>query len=165
MLVIVSDTTPLNYLVLIEAVEILPRLYSRVLIPPAVRDELNQSNTPEPVRIWLGQAPSWLEVVAPTLPTDPALSHLDEGETQAIALALEHRADLLLLDERDGTAAARDRGLTVMGTLGVLDRAAALGWVDLPVMFARLRNTTFRSPSRLMAILLEEDAARRRKSK
>jgi predicted nucleic acid-binding protein len=72
--VIVSDTTPLNYLVLIEAVDILPRLYTRVLIPPAVREELNQPNTPELVRSWLAQSPSWLEVVSPSLPPDPALS-------------------------------------------------------------------------------------------
>jgi predicted nucleic acid-binding protein len=163
--VIVSDTTPLNYLVLIEAVDILPRLYTRVLIPPAVREELNQPNTPELVRSWLAQSPSWLEVVSPSLPPDPALSHLDGGETQAIALALEYQAELLLLDERDGTLAARERGLTVLGTLGVLDRAAALGWVDLPTTFTRLRQTTFRSPLRLMATLLEQDAVRGKKEK
>jgi predicted nucleic acid-binding protein len=156
---IVSDTTPLNYLVLIEAVQILPRLYTRVLIPPAVREELSQSNTPALVRSWLARPPSWLEVVSPTLPPDPALRHLDAGEIEAIALASEHRVELLLLDERDGTIAARERGLTVTGSLGVLDRAAAVGRVDLPTMFARLRLTTFRSPERLMTALLEEDAA------
>jgi predicted nucleic acid-binding protein len=163
MAVIVSDTTPLNYLILIEAVEILPRLYGRVLIPPAVREELNQPNTPEQVRDWLARPPRWLELVNPTLALDPALSHLDLGEVQAIALALEHRADLLLLDERDGTIAARERGLAVTGTLGVLDQAAARGWVDLPTMFARLERTTFRSPIRLMATLLEQDARRKKK--
>ena len=80
---------------------------------------------------------------------------------QAIALAMEHHAELLLIDERDGAIAARERGLTVTGTLGVLDRAAALGWLDLPTMFARLRQTTFRSPHRLMATLLAQDAARK----
>ncbi len=89
---------------------------------------------------------------------DRTLSHLDDGEAQAIALALEHRADLLLLDERDGTAAARARGLTVTGTLGTLDRAASLGMVDLPTMFFRLGQTTFHSPVRLMATMLEQDA-------
>ncbi len=81
----------------------------------------------------------------------------------SIALALERRADLLLVDEGDGTAAALERGLTLTGTLGVLDRAATLRLVDLPTMFARLQQTTFRSPLRLMAALLEQDAARRSK--
>jgi len=67
---------------------------------------------------------------------------------------MEHRAELLLIDDRDGAIAAREHGLTVTGTLGVLDRAAALGWLDLPTMFARLRQTTFRSPHLLMANLL-----------
>jgi len=97
-------------------------------------------------------------VVSPTLPPDPALSYLGPGEVQAVALALEHKADLLLLDERVGAIAARERGLAVTGTLGVLDRAAAFGWVDLPTMFARLGRTTFRSPMRLMVTLLEQDA-------
>jgi predicted nucleic acid-binding protein len=52
---------------------------------------------------------------------DSTLAHLDEGEAHAITLALERRADLLLIDERDGTAAARARGLTVTRTLGVLE--------------------------------------------
>src|SRR5712691_5301164 len=112
MAVIVSDTTPLNYLVLIEAIDLLPGIYRRVLIPPAVWVELAQPRTPEPVLKWLARSPSWLEVTKPMLVPDRTLSHLDDGEAQAIALALEHRADLLLLDERDGTAAARARGLT-----------------------------------------------------
>ena len=98
---IVSDTTPLNYLVLIDAVELLPRLYQRVLIPPAVRDELTRPKTPETVRRWMAQPPSWLEVVTPALPPDPALSHLADGETQAIALALEDVTDPMNFPERD----------------------------------------------------------------
>jgi predicted nucleic acid-binding protein len=113
------------------------------------------------VRAWLVQPPSWLKVVIPTLPLNRGLSHLDAGETQAIALALENRADLLLMDERDGTVAARKLGLAVTGTLGVLDQAAALRLIDLPTMFARLRQTTFRSPLRLMADLIAQDAARK----
>jgi len=60
---IVSDTTPLNYLVLVDAVEILPRLYGRVLIPPAVKDELSRAGAPETVRKWIADYPSWLEIV------------------------------------------------------------------------------------------------------
>src|SRR5215469_13718543 len=52
---IIADTTPLNYLVLIKAVEILPKLYGGVLIPPAVKAELAHSNTPEQVRAWVAQ--------------------------------------------------------------------------------------------------------------
>jgi len=161
MAVAVSDTTPLNYLILIEAIDLLPRLYGRVLIPTAVWGELAQPGTPQPVLNWLAQSPSWLEVTNPMASPDSTLTHLDEGEAHAITLALERRADLLLIDERDGTAAARARGLTVIGTLGILDRAASRGLVDLPTMFARLLNTTFHSPLGLMATMLEQYAIRR----
>jgi len=87
--------------------------------------------------------------------------HLDAGERDAIALAIEQQASLLLIDERDGADAARARNLRVIGTLGVLDIAAAHGRIDLPSMFDRLRQTTFRSPHRLMAAMLEQDAQRK----
>ncbi len=160
MLVVVSDTAPLNYLVWIEAVDVLPRLYGRVLIPPAVLEELSQSNTPDPVRLWLQNPPAWLEILSPRFPPDPRFFHLDSGEQAAILLALEQGANLLLIDERDGTRAALQSGLRVTGTLGVLDQAAARGWIDLPRAFRRLEQTSFRRPRKLMADLLEEDRKR-----
>src|ERR1700730_9604333 len=117
---IVADTTPLNYLVLIQAADILPSLYRRVLIPPAVRVELAHANTPAIVRAWISQPPLWLEVVNLKEPVDSALAHLDEGEREAIALASELQAALLLMDERDGVTIARQRGLIVSDTLAAL---------------------------------------------
>jgi predicted nucleic acid-binding protein len=155
---IVADTAPLNYLVLIDAVEILPRLYESVLIPPAVRDELAHPKAPQQVRVWIGQPPSWLSVHSVMLPVDPALSQLDQGECQAIALASDLPGVLLLMDDRDGIIEARRRGLRILGTLGVLDQAASRGWIDLPEKFRRLSATTFRSPRRLMALMLEQHA-------
>src|SRR5258707_13434118 len=60
---IVADTTPLNYLVLIQAADILPNLYRTVLIPPAVKAELAHANTPAIVRAWISQPPQWLDNV------------------------------------------------------------------------------------------------------
>jgi len=67
------------------------------------------------------------------------------------------------MDERDGVTIARDRGLKVVGTLAALDLAASHGLVDLQTMFDRLRATTFRSPVRLMASMLEQDADRKKR--
>ena len=144
MAVIVSDATPLNYLVEIGAADVLPQLYGRVVIPPAVRAELDHAKTPKAVRRWLSKSPSWIEVVAPSITPPAALTELDVGEKEAITLALQSRADLLLIDERDGTAAARALGLTTTGTLGVLDPASTRGLIDLRIMFARLEERTFR---------------------
>jgi len=160
---IVADTTPLNYLVLIQAAEILPNLYRRVLIPPAVKAELAHANAPDIVRAWISQPPSRLEAVPLKLPVDSTLSHLDAGEGEAISLALELNATLLLMDERDGVNMARDRGLQVIGTLAALDLAALRGLINLQAMFDRLRETTFRSPLHLMASMLEHDAERKKR--
>ncbi|HLK03440.1 MAG TPA: hypothetical protein VKT53_03295 [Candidatus Acidoferrum sp.] len=161
---IVADTTPLNYLVLIDAVELLPRLYGHVLIPPSVLAELSDPHAPGEVRNWASQPPDWLRVMQPQSPADPSLANLDAGERDAILLAIEQRATLLLMDERDGVAAARARNLHIVGTLGVLDIAAARGWIDLQAMFTRLRQTTFRSPHHLMITMLEQDAVRKKQS-
>jgi predicted nucleic acid-binding protein len=59
------------------------------------------------------------------------LSYLDAGEVEAITLALEQPGTLLLMDDRHGIIEARKRGVEVVGTLAVLDRAAARGWIDL----------------------------------
>ena len=84
-------------------------------------------------------------------------------EREAISLASELQAILLLMDERDGVTIARHRGLRVVGTLAALDLAAAHGLVDLQTMFERLRATTFRSPIRLMVTMLEQDAVRKKR--
>jgi predicted nucleic acid-binding protein len=99
----------------------------------------------------------------PETAVDSALEHLDAGEREAISLASELQAILLLMDERDGVTIARHRGLNVVGTLAALDLAAARGLVDLQTMFDRLRATTFRSPVRLMVSMLEQDAGRKKR--
>ena len=98
-------------------------------------------------------------------PIDSALAHLDAGEREAISLASELQAILLLMDERDGVTIVRQRGLKVVGTLAALDLAAAHGLVNLQTMFDRLRATTFRSPLRLMGSMLEQDVERRKRQR
>lgn len=99
-MVVVADTSPINYLVLIEQIGILPRLFTRVLIPPAVFDELTHPAAPSPVREWTERRPIWLEVITPkdTVP----FAQLDPGESQAISLAGELGADVVLIDELAG---------------------------------------------------------------
>ena len=148
---------PVNYLILIEAVDVLPRLFSTVLIPPGVRDELSHSKAPAAVRSWISQPPDWLTAAIPKPLTAPEHSTLHQGERQAIQLAVQERC-ALLIDDRTGAFQARSQGVESIGTLAVLFRTSQHGWVDLPEMFRRLRATSFRSPIRLMARILEEDA-------
>jgi hypothetical protein len=61
----VADTSPLNYLILVHQETLLPTLYARVVVPPAVYGELLRSETPEVVRQWLAQPPGWLTIQPP----------------------------------------------------------------------------------------------------
>lgn len=160
-MIVIADATPVNYLVLIEKADLLPRLFGQVLIPPAVFDELKDPETPTPVRAWLANTPSWLHVQPLHSQPDPELDYLDEGEREAIALAEELKADQLLLDESDARKEAARRNLRFIGTLGILRRAAQLDLIDLPSTLARLQETTFYVDPKLIRRLLEEDAQRK----
>ncbi len=141
-MLVVADTSPVNYLVLIAQVDLLPQLYSRIVIPPAVLTELKHPLAPKSVRDWVDKAPKWLEVLTPK--SSLILAQLDQGESEAIALAAEVHADVLLIDEQAGRQEAVRRGLKVAGTLSVLDEADQVGLVRFDDAIAELRKTTFR---------------------
>jgi predicted nucleic acid-binding protein len=108
-MVVVADTSPINYLILIGQIELLPQLYARILIPPAVLNELQHPLAPAPVREWSARPPGWLEVLPPKNTVD--IVELDPGETEAIALAIEMQIEVLLIDEQAGRQEAARRGL------------------------------------------------------
>jgi predicted nucleic acid-binding protein len=163
-MIVIADTGPLNYLVLVQQADLLPRLFRRVLIPPAVFEELQDPETPIAVGEWLSQRPAWLEVQPLRREPDSRLDYLDSGEREAIALAEELRADQLLIDETDARREAERRNLPVIGTLGILRRASQLGWIDLPSILGRLRQTSFYIRPELIQALLAEDAERKDRS-
>src|SRR5262245_14749917 len=154
-MIVVADTTPLRYLVVIERDHLLPALYGRVLIPPSVAEELNHKSTPDIVRAWLASRPNWLEIRQP-MHTLPPEVDLDQGEQEAIALAEELAADLLLVDEWDARLEAERRHLRVVGTLRILADGASRGFTDLEESFNRLRDTNFRVNSELLESVLQE---------
>jgi predicted nucleic acid-binding protein len=162
-MLVVADTSPLHYLVLIQHDAILSALYERVAIPPAVLADLQQSRTPHLVRAWVSHHPAWLEVRQPREALDARqFPRLGAGEREAIALAQELQAPLLLIDDADGRAEAERHALTATGTLGILEAAAIRGLVDLLVALTRLEATTFRARRELFQDLLDRDAARKR---
>lgn len=158
-MIVVSDTSPINYLVLLTAIDVLPQLFQRVFIPPAVLTELQRQATPSQVREWASQLPDWVEIRAPAA-VDLSLK-LDPGEIEAIALASEVLDSTLLVDERRAARAARKRGIRSIGTLALLADAAAAELLDLRDSLEKLRNTNFRAPQELIAELLRADNERR----
>jgi predicted nucleic acid-binding protein len=161
--VVVSDTSPLHYLILCDAVDVLPRLFRQVVIPPTVFQELQQPNTPSPVRAWIQTRPSWVTVQAPSK-VDPLLD-LDPGEREAICLAEEIHAAAILMDDQAGRVAARRRGLAVTGTVGVLELAAARNLVELPAVLGRLQQTNARLDPDLVRAAIERDTARQERER
>lgn len=148
-MIVVSDTSPLNYLILIDLPHVLATLFDHILIPDAVLQELRSAAAPQPVKDWLDKIPDWLQSrVVSDIPAD--LRHLDRGERETIALAQSVGASMVLLDERRARQIARARGLPVSGTLGVLDLAAQRGLVDVSEALDRLERTTFRASPRLV---------------
>jgi predicted nucleic acid-binding protein len=142
---VVADTSPINYLLLIGHIDILPKLFERVIVPEIVRDELAHPKAPTVVRNWIASPPDWVEIRKAEVDShDPALESLDAGEEAAITLAIEVHADLLLMDDEEGVAVARGKGLEVTGTLGILVRAAQRRLLVLREAVDRLKQTNFR---------------------
>jgi predicted nucleic acid-binding protein len=104
------------------------------------------------IKRFLAEAPDWLEV-RPSPEIDPALRQLDSGEQEVITLPLATKADSVLLDEKKGRQAARERGLGVSGTLGVIRLAADQGLVTLTDALDRLEKTNFRAMPKLFKSL------------
>jgi predicted nucleic acid-binding protein len=131
---------------------VLPAIFGRVYTPSAVIRELLHQRSPEAVRTWASNLPEWLTVQDPT---HTASSKLGAGETAAISLALELKADRVLIDDRDGSWEATRNGLNVIGTLGILEEAAKRGLIDIEQKTKALKQTNFRASERLYQAVLE----------
>ncbi len=160
-MIVVADTSPINYLLLIGYVELLANLYGTVLIPEQVYDELLHPEAPEVVRQWIEAKPVWL-VVQPVLMPDTlsAIPGVHKGEMAAIVLCRNTSATLLLVDDKPARAYARAEGIEVTGLLGVLVRGAERNLVDLPAALSRSKTTSFRVSDRILQDLLDDYARR-----
>jgi predicted nucleic acid-binding protein len=142
----VTNTSPLHYLILIKQADLLPILYEQIIVPHAVVSELQHSSTPVHVHAWIEALPPWCELLQPQQATPSELLRLGAGERDAILLAEELRADIVLLDDSAGRKAAWRRALRHTGTLGILGTAGVRGLVDFPAVLTQLHATSFRMP-------------------
>ena len=157
MQLVIADTSPINYLLLIGHIDILPVLFGQVVLPETVKAELQHPKAPAVVRSWVAALPAWIEVRQVAQGIVPgAAPQLDPGEEAAIALAVELHADLLLMDDEAGIIVARRKGIEATGTLGILSRAAGSGLLNLSEAFDRIKRTNFRYRQETMDTLLEE---------
>jgi uncharacterized protein len=147
--IVISDTSAITNLAAIQYLQLLPQLYERVMIPEAVYRELAEIDPPVPGTLEVQTAP-WLEIrqvvnraVVERLQIEV---RLDPGESEAIALALELNADLLLIDERRGRAEANRMGVKITGLLGILVEAKQKNLIVAvkPLMDALIATSDFR---------------------
>jgi predicted nucleic acid-binding protein len=159
MTVVVSDASPINYLLAIDCIALLPHLFDRVIVPKTVAAELQATGAPPKNLSWIAHMPGWAEIRAASH-IDTSLG-LDAGESEAIVLAKEVGAFSILMDEEKGREIATQHGLRVIGTIGILERAAELDLIQLATAYDRLRETSFHASPQLLKASLERDRARR----
>ncbi|MBE9070041.1 DUF3368 domain-containing protein [Leptolyngbya cf. ectocarpi LEGE 11479] len=133
-MIVVSDTSPITNLAAIDHLHLLQQLYGSILIPVAVYDELVYPGKSVPGQqevqklIWIQKQP--VQDIQAVLDIQSSRANIDRGEAEAIALALEVGASLVLMDERRGRSAGAAFGLQMTGLLGVLLQAKQANLVD-----------------------------------
>lgn len=142
-MIVVSDTSPISNLAAIGQLVILQKLYSEVIVPTAVYQELLNSGSEDPAVLAI-QTLHWIQTRSVTNAAllQPLQATLDTGEAEAIALAIELTADRLLIDERRGRRQAMQAGLKVTGLLGILLAAKQQGAIATvqPILDALIAN-------------------------
>jgi predicted nucleic acid-binding protein len=161
-MIIISDTTPLRYLIEIEEIDSLTGLFGQVIIPERVFSELQGAKTPPQVVAWVQSRPEWLAVKQADTSLFTPQKKIQAGEHEAIALAIEMKADYLLIDDADAIKEAHRIKLPTLRLFTILELAAARNLLDFPEAVAKMRHTSFHMPP---AELIAEALARDRQRK
>lgn len=158
---VVSNTSPVLNLAIIGQLVLLREQFGEVRIPPAVLRELRpEEDLPGSSAVREAREAGWLRVEE--VKDQPLVQmlrrDLDEGEAEAIALALQVKAEWTLLDQREGRRIAKSLGLKVTGVLGILLRARREGKLpSLQMAMEQLREKVgFHVGAELFADLLRE---------
>ncbi|MFB2983712.1 DUF3368 domain-containing protein [Microseira sp. BLCC-F43] len=160
-MIVVSDTSPITNLAAIGQLDLLRELYGNLVIPTAVYNEMAGVNKLVPGAIEV-QTLAWIQTQAVTnyqqvTQIQASQNNIDLGEAEAIALALELQANLLLMDERRGRAVATNYGINVTGILGVILQAKRNGLIIAvkPVIDRLINQVDFRVSSQLYPAILQ----------
>jgi len=131
---VIANSSPLITLSLVKKLNIFKELYGKIIIPQAVFDEIIPKDKGKHgiEEIESAIASGWIiqRKIRNRMAVEMLLSELDLGEAEAIVLAREKKANLVILDNREPRRVAKSLGLKIMGTLGVLKHAHTLGLVE-----------------------------------
>lgn len=147
-MIVVSDTSALIVLAKLNRLSVLPVLFGNVYIPPEVLDEFTGMATKYTAPGLVTNTTTWLHIQAPKVQT--VYKGLHPGETAAIALAKELLADFLIIDEKAGRKIAAMEQVRIIGTIGILEKAADADLLDLAQTFAELKQMKFYLPHQLL---------------
>lgn len=160
-MIIVSDTSALGNLAIVDQLNLLQDIYSTVVIPDMVAQEISNATSPR-IRAILNL--EWVQIQhiknQPMVDALQQNSNLDSGESHAIVLAIEQQADELLIDERRGRREATKLGISIIGILGVLILAKRRGLIlqVQPILDALIEEAGFRvSPQLYTQVLSQAD--------
>jgi len=144
-MIVISDTTAISSLFIINKLELLKVLFHKVIIPNAVYEELLVLEQYD-IDISVIKNAGWIEVKASKNFSliEELSQELDIGESEAIALAAEIEADLLIIDEKRGRLKAKELGIPTVGLIGIISQLKMKGHIRLvkPIL-DELRNTGF----------------------
>jgi predicted nucleic acid-binding protein len=155
-MIVLCDTSPICYLILIGQIDLLPQLFQSVIIPVAVRNELLNEDAGDSIHEWIQNPPTWLNIRTIPQLLLPLPNYLGAGEREAISLAVSLQADLVIIDDLDARTAAQQLNLPIIGTLGILYCAGITGLIDFPSAIAQLQQTSFHVSQTLVQQLLQD---------
>lgn len=127
---VICDAGPLIALACVDRLDLMPRLFGEVWIPPAVRSECLAGAGADRDRIEAALQETWLRVHTPQSECTPISPSLGAGETEGIYLALEDPGSLLVADDRLARRYALSRGIAIVGTVRLLWIAEQKGLID-----------------------------------
>ncbi len=155
-MIVVSDTSPITNLIRIDQLDLLQQLFEIVIIPRKVYEELSEYETQKDEidnRTWI-----FIKDVENSIEVNELEDKLDIGEAEAIVLAKELKAAFLIIDERKGRKIAEEKGLHIVGLLGVLISAKTKGYLKelKPLLDKLVYEIGFRVSEKLYKKILEE---------
>lgn len=160
-MIVVSDTSPITNLAAIDRLDLLHQLYGNVVIPLAVYNEMVTVGKIVPGAVEV-QNSSWIQTQTVSnnqkvIDIQTNQSNIDLGEAEAIILAIEIKANLLLMDERRGRTLAKNYGLNVTQLLGFLLQAKQKGFVISikPIIDRLIEQADFRVSNQLYKTILQ----------
>ena len=146
----ITDNSPLSALAEIGHLGVLRELFGMVIVPETVARESKHPRAPVPLRSFMLNPPSWLQIVADPMLL-PETATLDPGESAAISLAWIRLPDVLLIvDDLPARHLSAALGIRHIGTAGLLLLAAQRGLIDFESSMAKLQATRFRLATRIV---------------